>query len=145
MITWTEAYDTAALAALEAAATVLGADLKAVLFTNPISPNKSLVLADLTQPTYTGYLAQTVVLGAPARDPQRGIVAVAAGLTWQMTGTPVPTVIYGIGYTMGTGPDLAGVEVFNSPVPLTDDLSFLVTILEYVQTSDGSSFTTIVQ
>lgn len=145
MITWTEDFDAAALTALEAAATVLMTDLKALLFTNPITPSKVLTLADLTEPTYTGYARQVVTLGAPARDPQRGIVAVAPGLTWQETTTPVSVIIYGVAYAFGATPALAGVEVFPSPIPLTDLLSFFVTVLEYVQTNDGASFTTTIQ
>ena len=145
MITWTEGFDAAALAALITDATVLGTDLKAILFVNNVAPSKVLVLADLTHPTYTGYVAQSVLLGTPARDPVRGIVSVAPGLTWQETTTPVSVIIYGIAYTRGTGPLLAGVELFPNPIPLTDLLSFFVTVLEYVQTNDGASFSTLIQ
>ena len=145
MITWTEAYDGDALAALIASATVLGADLKAILFTNVVTPSKVLVLGDLTQPTNAGLATQAVVLGPPVRDPQRGIVSLAAGLIWQQSGSPGPVTIAGIAYTYGAGPALAGVELFESPIPLTDLLDSFTSVLEYVQTNDGVSFTTTIQ
>src|SRR4029077_10226363 len=46
MLTTTEGFDEAALNALIAAATVLGADLHAGLYVNVIAPSKRLVLAD---------------------------------------------------------------------------------------------------
>lgn len=145
MLTTTEAYDDAALAALIAAATVLGADLKAGLYTNIIAPTKVLTIGDLTEPTYAGYARQAVVLGAPFRDPVNGICAVAAGLTWQEGGAITPVTVQGIFYTYGAGPALLAIEAFQSPISLVDALSAFVSVLQYLQSSTTPGFSTIIQ
>lgn len=138
-------YDEAALEALIAAATLLGTDIVAGLFTNEISPTKTRVLADLTEPTYASYARQAVVFGAPFRDPQLGIAAIAAALTWQQTGTPTPCQIYGIFYATGGTLALMGMEVFELPIPLNDTLDAFSTVLEYVQSSNYQGVTTVIQ
>lgn len=145
MLLTTEVYDDAALAALIADATLLGADLHAGLYTNNIAPTKVLTIADLVEASYTGYARQVVVMGAPFRDPQRGIAALAAGLNWHQTGVPVPQIIRGIFYVTGAVPALVGIEPFQSPLSLNDLLDSFTTILEYIQSSDAQGFTTILQ
>ena len=145
MLTTTELWDDAALASLIAGATLLGADLKAGLFTNDVIVSKSLVIADLTEPTYGSYVRQAVVMGAPFRDPNNGISALGAGLVWQETGTALPVIIKGIFYTYGAGPLLQGVEVFPQPIPLNDLLDAFTSVLQYVQTSQTQGFTTTIQ
>jgi hypothetical protein len=145
VLTTVEAFDEAALAALTAAVTVLGTDLKAGLYVNVIAPAKNLHLSDLTQPTYTGYLLQAVVLGAPFRDPLNGIAAIAPGLNWQMTGTPVPTIVQGVFYVFGAGPALLGIDPFPQPIAMNDDLDAFLTILEYIQSSQNQGFTTVLR
>lgn len=145
MLTTMELWDDAALASLIAGATLLGTDLKAGLFTNAIVPSKTLVIAGLTEPVYASYLRQVVVMGPVIRDPLNGIAALAAGLNWQMTGTPTPTIVYGIFYTYGAGPLLLGVELFANPIPLNDDLDAFLTVLEYIQSSDNAGLTTVVR
>lgn len=145
MLTTVEAYDEAALAALIAAATVLGSDLKAGLYTNVINPSKVLTIGDLVEPTYASYVRQLVVLGGPIRDPVNDIAAIAACLTWQMTGTPTPSIIVGVFYTFGAGPALMGIEPFPQAIALNDDLDAFVTVLEYIQSSDNQGFTTVLR
>jgi hypothetical protein len=145
VLTTTETYDDTALAALIAAATVLGTDLKAGLYTNVLAPSKTHVIGDFVEPTYTGYARQSVVLGTPFRDPNNGIVALAASLAWFMTGTPVPTIVQGIFYSYGAGPALLGMEPFDAPISLNDDLDAFTTLLEYIQSSQNQGFTTIVR
>ena len=145
VLTTSEAYDDAALAALIASAVLLGADLKAGLYTNVIDPTKRLVIADMTEPLYASYLRQSIVMGAIFRDPQRGIAALGAGVIWQMTGTPTPTTVQGIFYTFGAGPAFLGIEPFPAPISLVDDLDAFTTVLEYVQSQQFAGFTTVVQ
>jgi hypothetical protein len=141
----TEVHDRAALAALIAAATVLGADLKAGLYTNVIAPTKVLVLTDLTEPTYASYVRQAVVMGPVMRDPVNGIASIAASLHWQETGAVTPVIIQGLFYVSGAGPDLRGIEPFKAPIPLNDLLDAFDTTLEYIQSQEFTGFTTVVQ
>jgi len=145
MLTTTEAYDDTALAALIAAATVLGTDLKAGLYTNSVAPSKLLTIADLTEPLYASYVRQAVVMSAPVRDPINGIASFATGLVWQQTGTPTPCIVYGIFYTWGAGPALLGIEPFGNGIALTDTLDAFTTILEYIQSQQNPGFTTVLQ
>lgn len=145
MLTATEAWDEAVVAALVAGATLLGADLKAGLFTNNITPGKSNVIADFTEPTYGSYVRQSVIMGAAVRDPLNGIASIGAGLTWQETGALTPVIVYGIFYTFGAGPALLGAELFPAPIPLNDLLDAFVTILEYIESNGNQGITTIVQ
>jgi hypothetical protein len=145
MLTTTEVYDHAALAALIAEVTVLGADLKAGLYTNTVNPTKVLTIADLTEATYPGYARQLVVMGAPFRDPVNGIAALAAGLDWFQTGTPAPVIIKGIFYVTDATPHLMGVEPFASPIALNDLLDRFTTVLEYIQSSQAQGFSTVIQ
>jgi hypothetical protein len=141
----TEAADQAALASLIAAATLLGADLKAGLFTNTVAPSKTLTLTDLTEPTYGSYARQVVVMGPVVRDPAVGICSRAAGLLWQQTGTPTPTIVKGIFYLTGGTPYLVGVEVFPVAIPLNDLLDAFTSVLQYNQSNQNQGATTIIQ
>jgi hypothetical protein len=145
MLTTSEVYDDNALTALIAAATVLGADLKAGLFTNNINPNKTNGIGDFTEPTYGSYLRQAVVMGPVSRDPSNGIASNAASLPRQPTGTATPVIIYGIFYISGATAYLVGAEKFAAPIPLNDLLDAFDTVLEYIQSNTNPGFTTIVQ
>lgn len=144
-MTTTELWDKASLAALIAGATLLGADLKAGLYTNIIAPTKTKVIADLTEPTWATYARQAVLMGVPFRDAANGIASSSAALLWQQTGTPTPCIIQGIFYTYGAGPLLLAIQPFDTPIPLADDLDAFQTILEYISTSANQGFTTVVQ
>jgi hypothetical protein len=144
MLTTTELYDAQALAALIADATALGADLKAGLYTNTPTITKQMVIADLTEPTYAGYVRQSVLMAPPSRDPQNGIVSVGAALIWQEGGLITPETIRGIFYTYGAGPLLLGVEPFAVSQNLVDALSAFTTVLQYIQSSENAALTTII-
>lgn len=144
MVTTTEVWDDAALTALVAGANLLGSAARAGLFTNTPTIGKDLTIGDLVEPTYAGYARKNLVMGAPFRDPARGIASLAGALTWKMDDALVPTIVTGIFYTYGAGPDLLGVEMFNTPQALTDALSAFTTVLEYVQSPPAASLTTVV-
>jgi hypothetical protein len=145
VLTATEVWDEAALAALIAGATLLGVDLKAGLLTNTPVISKKLTIADLVEPGYASYARQLVVMGPVMRDPVNGIASIAAGLTWQETGAVTAVTITGIFYTFGAGPALLGVEMFATPISLTDLIDAFVTVLEYIQSSDNQGFSTIIR
>jgi hypothetical protein len=141
----TESFDDVALAACIAAATVLGADLKAGLFTNTPVLSKTNLVADFVEPVWATYVRQAVVMAGPFRDPALGIASLSASLIWQQTGTPTPCVIKGIFYTYGAGPLVMGAEIFATPIPLNDILDAFTSILEFVQSNSNPGFTTVVQ
>jgi hypothetical protein len=143
-MTTMELWDDAALTSLIAGATLLGADLKAGIFTNTPTITKQMVIADLTVPTYAGYAGQTVVMGPVQRDPVNGICSFAAGLVWQETGAITPVTITGIYYTYGAGPLLLAVEIFDTPQTLVDALSAFTTVLQYIQSSENPGLTTVI-
>lgn len=145
MLTTTELFDDAALAAMIAAATVLGSDAKAGLFTAPVTPSKTLTIADLTEATYPGYARQLLAMGAPFRDPVNGISALSDALAWFQTGTPVPVIIYGTFYAYAATPLLLGVEVFQTPIPLNDLLDSFTTVLQFIQSNAFPGLTTIIR
>lgn len=144
MLTTMELYDDAALAALIADATLLGANLKAGLYVNSPTISKQNVIADLTEPGYAGYARQAVLLGAPSRDPQNGIVSIAPGLVWQEGGAITPVTVNGIFYTYGVVPKLLGIEPFAVPQTLVDALSAFTTVLQYIQSSENAGLTTVI-
>jgi hypothetical protein len=145
MITSTEVFDEAALAALIAAAPILGNTLKAGLFTNIPVISKTTVLGDLTEATYPGYARQLVVMGPVYRDPANGIASNSNLLNWQQVGVPVATIIRGIFYIDGAGPSLAFVEAFPTPIALNDVVDAFQTVLEYIQSSQFQGFNTILR
>jgi len=145
MITATEAYDEAALAALIGAANVLGNTLKAGLYTNTIAITPKTALADLTEATYAGYVRQAVVMGAVYRDPVNGIAANSGLLTWQQVGVAVPQILRGIFYVGGAGPVLYFAENFPTPIALNDVIDAFETVLEYLETNQFQGFNTILR
>lgn len=143
MLTAVELWDDAALTALIAGATLLGADLKAGLITGTPALTRQSVIADITEPAYASYARQAVVMGPIVRDPSNGISSLAAGLVWQETGALTPVTITGVFYTYGAGPFLLGWEMFATPQNLVDHLSAFTTILQYIQTSENQGLTTV--
>lgn len=145
LLTTTELWDDAALTALIADAVLLGTDMLAGLYVNVFTPSKRTIIADLVEPAYGSYVRQAVVMGAPARDPQAGIVSLSNALTWQETGTPASVIIQGIFYTHAVTPLLIGVDPFPTPIPLADLLDNFVTVLQYVQSNQNAGFSTIIR
>lgn len=144
MLTTVEAYDEAAVAALIAAATLLGTDLKMGLNTAILSPSKTLTLADMVEPTYAGYARQLLVAGAPFRDPAVGISCQFASLTWQQLATPTPCLIQGYFLIGGTGSAVFyGYEPLPAPFQMNDDLDAFTIILQYIQSSANQGVSTV--
>jgi hypothetical protein len=140
-----EGLDAAALAASIAAATVLGTDLKMGLYTNVMTPTKTSVVGDFTEPTYASYVRQAVVMGAPIRDPINGIASLSGALTWQQTGTPTPVTIQGAFLTFGAGNLYAGAIPFATPIALNDTLDAFDIVIEYIQSNGNGLNGTIIQ
>lgn len=145
MLTASEVFDEDALAALIASAVLLGADLKAGLYTNVIAPSKVLTIADMVEPPYASYVRQSVVMGPVMRDPINDIAAIAAGLTWQQTGVATPCIIQGVFYVFAAAPKFMGIDPFPTPIPLNDTIDAFVTVLEYIQSSGNQGFTTVLR
>jgi hypothetical protein len=144
MLTTTEAFDKSALAGLIANAAILGGDLLVTLFLNDVIPSKTLVRADLVEPSWFGYLNQNMNMGPIYRDSEGKICSQGRLVTWRQPGAITPTILRGIAYLFGPHPDLLGVELFAVPVSLNDSLDAFFTMLKYVQSSDSAGFTTVV-
>jgi len=98
-----------------------------MLFQNNLVPTPATVIGDLTPCNFDGYapLAKDAASPSVATDPATGdkIVRIpdpAGGWTWLTTGvTNLPQTVYGYALTDGTGADLYGVTLFDTPVVLT--------------------------
>lgn len=146
MLTSTEVYDKAALDALVANVLILGSDLKMGLNTNIVNPSKTLSLADMLEPTYSGYARQLVEFGPSFRDPSRGISSLAAGLLWQQAATPTPCLIQGYFLIGGTASAVFyGYEPLDQPFQMTDDLDAITIVVQYIQASQAQGFATFLK
>lgn len=101
-------------------------DLKALLFTNNPALSDATLLADLTEPTYTGYARQTITIKAARKDATGNRLLDFGLQTWQPSADPVAPVIV-IGYAVlwdaaGT-PKLLQSEKFAAPQTLAAALS----------------------
>lgn len=97
---------------------------KIILATNNFQPTKGRALADLTQPTYTGYAAQAITWTGPNRDGANQSAAFGGLALFKMTNNTNPTTCYGYGITDSGGTHLLGSELFASgPLSLTDTFS----------------------
>lgn len=110
---------------------------KMVLFINSPGLNKATVLADLTQPTYTGYAASALTWSTPIRNGQNRIATHTGLIPWVMGDDLLPTTVNGYGITDSAGTALLAAEYFPSPVGLVDTLSFLGVVSEWI--SDNAS------
>lgn len=90
---------------------------KMMLFTNPITPQKTTVFADLTEATFSGYAQVALTYGGSLVD-GNGTQELTSNLAaFRATGTPTSETLYGYGITDGGGtPVLLGAETFPSPI-----------------------------
>jgi hypothetical protein len=140
MLVTVQLFDTdIVVVATQAAAGVAGPlnASKMILFTNTPGLNKSSVLADLTQPTYTGYAAQALTWSVPIRNAMNRIATHTGLLSWVMGDALTPTTVNGYGITDTAGTHLLAAEYFPTPVGLVDTLSFLGVVSEWI--SDNAS------
>ena len=93
---------------------------KLILATNQFQPSKTRALADLQQPTYTGYAAQTLTWGAATYDPNGQVVQFSNLLTFKATSGAVSITAYGFGITNAGGTVLYASDLFLSPLSLID-------------------------
>lgn len=87
------------------------------LFTNPITPSKNTLYADLTVATFTGYALVALTYSAELTD-GAGVQQLVSNLcNFRATGTPASEVLYGYFITDGNvSPVLYGLETFPSPI-----------------------------
>lgn len=116
-----------------------------ILFTNVIAPGKTTTLAQLTQPLYSGYASQQITWGAPTRDISLGVGSQGSALTFQMANGATPTLVYGYGIVDPSGTILYGAENFaNGPVSLTDALSFVDIVAEWIANNPNAGTASVV-
>lgn len=97
---------------------------KIILATNTFAPSKTRVVADLTQPTYTGYAPVTITWATAVRDALGDIVTLSQLVAIQMGDSTLPTTITGYGLTDSGGTHLLLSELLPVPLPLVDALTY---------------------
>jgi hypothetical protein len=97
------------------------------LYTNTPNLTQATVLADLTEPTFAGYVKQAITWSAAFQQPDSSW-AVQGGLyLFQMSDSLVPTIVTGYFLVDSGGTHLLAAENFAAPIPLpTAAQAFLV-------------------
>lgn len=117
---------------------------KLILATNQFTPSKARVLADLTQPTFTGYAAIVLTWGVATYDPTGQVVAFSQLCTFRATAGPVNITVYGYGITNPAGTVLFGSGLFSTPLTIVDTNSTVNVVsslpLQISQTGQETSF-----
>jgi hypothetical protein len=111
---------------------------KMILFTNAISPTPATLLADLTQPTYTGYTPQAVVWSTVFTLPNGNYCVQGTGLEWQMGDGALPTTVIGMALTDSAGSHLLLTEVFNTPRQLVLATDAIIVLPQFANQGQGA-------
>jgi hypothetical protein len=146
VIVTTETFDADILIGLTASVAAVGTLHGTLfgLFTNNITPTKTIGVGIFTEPTYTGYARIAATWGAPTRDANKNINIESQLLIWQETGTPVPTTVFGWFLVDSTGLILYMAELFATPQSLVDVLSALKFNVEFIGSNANPGQATIV-
>lgn len=103
------------------------------IFTSVIIPRTTVVIGDLTEPTYTGYARVAVVWGSPEKFTGGNWGAVGTQvLDFQMA--PGDAAVQVTGYFLAsaiTAGELLGLAVFDTPVNLLDSDQILSLVPEF--------------
>lgn len=96
-----------------------GMGAKMILFANDAALTKNTILADLTEPTFTGYAISTAVTwSVPFNDPLNRTVVAGSSKNFICTGGTPDDTIYGYAIVDSTAMDLLFAERFDAPVPI---------------------------
>lgn len=141
MIVTTEVFDELVLTDLNSSTAVTGAlqGTKFGLITNTFTPTKTVTLTTIVQPTYTGYALQSATFTGPTRDGQGNINLESQLLIWQEMTTPADVTITGWFLQNSGGTALYWLEFFATPQTLTDLISVLKFVVEFIQTNPNNS------
>jgi hypothetical protein len=105
---------------------------KLILAVQPFQPSKHLTVADLVQPTYTGYAPFPLTWGPAMRDRQNDIITLSDSVLVQTGAATDPdTSIVGYGLTDSTGAELLLSEMFAQPLHLVDNTAFFELIIPF--------------
>lgn len=124
---------------------LLAADVH--LFVNSFTPNKVMLPADFTPPTYDGY-AEVSLVGADWTDPYLNgagnwEISTLAQVEFESTGTTVADMIQGYAIIDGTGILVRLAERFPAPVPIGvitgDRLGLILRLVLGATGLDGSA------
>lgn len=125
----------AAIAALAVAPTT---DWKLGLFTNTPTLTLDTVLADLTEPVYTGYARGQLTPGTVRQDGAGNVVLPLGKASFQPTVDPVSTITVN-GVFLMCGTDLIGAEFLDAPWIITSTGSAL-DVIEEVYVSNARMY-----
>lgn len=110
------------LAILLADVTTFTGKMKVRLFQNNIVPTPATTIADLTEATFDGYAASTVIVWSPAGVDDSGFaLAIGDMKLFQMSGSTTPNLIYGYYVCDDAGPPtkLYWAELLPTPKSMT--------------------------
>lgn len=97
---------------------------KLILAKASFAPSATLAVGGISQPTYTGYAPAAMTWTAAHRDVNNDIVTESAVVPIQMGDSLTPTTIFGYGVTDSGGTHLIMSELFATPLPLVDALTY---------------------
>jgi hypothetical protein len=142
-----ETFDTDMIvSATQAGAGVAGPlnGTKMGLFTNQPALTKTMLLAALTQPTYTGYALQALTWSAAERNAAGSISTHSALMNWMMGDALTPTTVYGYFICNTAGSVLLAAEYFPAPQALADTLSYFGVVSEWSANNQNAGQCTVV-
>jgi len=98
-------------------------DVKVGLFKNDVVPNPNMLLTDLEEADFDGYLLQaTALIGTPYDNQAGDSIQALTPKFFQVSGITTPNTIYGWYLIHDTGGTdfLIAVDRFDTPVPMVD-------------------------
>jgi hypothetical protein len=101
---------------------------KVHLFQNDMVPTTASIIADFTEATYDGYAAlSTPYGGGPYRETD-GSFTIESSLSFSMTGSVTPNIIYGAYQLDSTGANLIFAKRFDNPIAMVDAFSHILIV-----------------
>jgi len=97
----------------------------------------TVVVGDLTEATFTGYVSQTLVWGVPSVSDDNHVESISGQLTWRPTDAVTPELVYGYYWTTLGGALLGGGYFDEGPLPMQSALDVMKTTLIFRFGNDG--------
>ncbi len=149
MLTTTEYYDRLVASAVNGHSTV-GVDgplyhAQCMLFVNEPVINKATVLADLTEPVYSGYGNTTPTFTGPVRDGELKTALQSDLQIFQLDPGDDEENINGYALLDSAGTHLLAVERFDTPVGLVDQYSYCAFTIQLTFQQDNPGGASLVQ
>jgi len=105
---------------------------------NIIFDPSTVVIGDLDEATYVGYLAIALVFGTPSVSDDGNVESICTAQVWRPTNAVTPNDIYGFFIDDGAGLLLAGGTFDEGPYPMNSALDVINTVVRFRMDSTGS-------